>query len=138
MLLKFLICGAGLIMIISEIIFRFNLRRIANKIPAELESDVNVYFIIGEIGLWVFLFSAGVIVFRLLSLDPRWFVLVGIGTGIISAIRDFVFLGFITNKIARNPAMGETMGGMALGCMVMVVLPLLGAAAGYIMYRIMI
>jgi hypothetical protein len=130
-----IICTVGLFLIIAEIIFRRWLKKENPLIPASEENRVLVFFFIGNAGLWLFLLSATVLAFKSLSFSSKWFIIFGIITGFISAFRNFVFWGLSDDKYEKKPALGEPIGGMGLGCLAFVVLPLLGAITGYIIKR---
>ena len=128
---------AGLFLIMTEIIFRKWLKKENSLIQASEENRVLIFFIIGNAGLWLFLLSAAVLAFKTLVFSSGWFILFGIITGIISAFRNFAFWGLSDDKYEKKPALGEPIGGLGLGCMAFIVLPLLGAIIGYIIKRIM-
>lgn len=123
---------AGLFLIMAEIIFRRRLKKKNSIIPAHEENRVLVFFIIGNAGLWFFLLSAAFLAYKTLAFSSRWFVLIGILTGFILAFRNLVFWGLSEDKYEKKPALGEPIGGMALGCMAFIVLPVLGAIIGLI------
>jgi hypothetical protein len=79
-----------------------------------------------------FFLSAAFLAFKTLAFSSRWFILIGIITGFTLAFRNLVFWGFSEDKYEKKPALGEPIGGMALGCMAFIVHPVLGAIIGFI------
>jgi hypothetical protein len=133
-----LICIFGIALILSEIVFRIYLKGRTRLIEPEDENRVLYFFIAGNIGLWMFLLAAGYYMIEDLSLDIKWFIPVGLIPGLISAYRNFRFWAVSGSKYHRKPALGEPAGGMAVGCFALVVMPLIGLAAGYVIYRLLL
>jgi len=133
-----LICIFGLALIISEIVFRIYLKGRTRLIEPEDENRVLYFFIAGNIGMWMFLLAAGYYMIEYLSLDIKWFILVGLIPGLISAFRNFTFWAVSDSKYRRKPALGEPVGGMAVGCFAVVLMPLFGLATGYVIYKLLL
>jgi len=132
MIVEVIISAIGLLLIFSEIIFRWWLKRDSGLIPESYENLVLVFFIIGNIGVWLILFPAGLIAFKSWNFTPRWFILIGIITGIISALKNFLFWALSDDRYAKKPALGEPIGGMGMGCLGLIFLPFLGLITGLI------
>jgi len=130
MTVEIIFFSIGLLLIFSEIIFRWWLKRDSGLIPESYENMVLVFFILGSIGLWLILFPAGIIAFKSWNFSPRWFILIGVITGITSALKNFIFWALSDDRYAKKPALGEPIGGMGLGCFGLMILPSLGLITG--------
>ncbi len=137
MIYELIIFSAGLLLIISEIVFRQLIKMESRLIREADENRVLIFFILGNIGLWLFFLSAGFMVFESLRFSPKWFILIGFLPGILSAVRSFIFWALSDEKYEKKPAMVEPAGGMGIGCLTLIVLPLLGAIIGLTVYLVL-
>jgi len=126
----------GLLLLFTDIIFRFYMKKKTDLILERYENHVLAFYILGTLGLWLSLLSISLMAFKILRFSPDFLILFGFITGTISSIRSFSFWALSEDIYLKKQSPEESLGGVGLGCLGIILFPLLGSILGYIMFLI--
>lgn len=136
LLLSFGFTIAGLLLLLIELVFRTQMKKKSALILEKYENHVLVFYIIGSLGLWLFLVSLTLIGYKMLRFSPDFLILFGFISGVIASFRSFKFWALTEDIYLKKQKPQESLGGVGLGCIGIIMFPLLGTIIGYIMFLI--
>jgi hypothetical protein len=108
--------AAGIILFLIDVFIHIRLRRKGWLIKEEDENKVLFGFISKYIGLWLFFIFTILWLHRIQILPFGFNALVGGIAGIFPGTINFSHWALSDDKYEKRPALGEPIGGMAMGC----------------------
>ena len=106
----------GLIMFIRYFLIKKKMRKDTGYIEPYAENPLLINFLIAYIGFWIFLIFGILYLTRNNILPFSFNFLVGAFLGIFPGIFGLGFWGLSDDIYKKKPALGEPIGGLAIGC----------------------
>jgi hypothetical protein len=126
----------GLILLLLELVFRREMKKKSALVLEKYENHVLVFYIIGTIGMWLLLLSITLIGYKILRFSPDFLILFGFISGVIASFRSFKFWALSEDIFLKKHSPEESLGGVGLGCIGIILFPLAGTILGYTMFLI--
>lgn len=126
----------GLILLFTDHIFRIKMKKMTASVLEHYENQVLAFYILGTIGLWLLLTSISILAFKRIRFSPDFLVLFGFISGVIASFRSFKFWALSEDIYLKKQKPQESLGGVGLGCMGIILFPLIGTIIGYVMFLI--
>jgi hypothetical protein len=139
MRIEFIVIGVatiftGLLFLLTDIIFRFSMKRKTALNLERYENHVLVFYILGTIGLWLLLLSIVFMAFKIFKFSPDFLILFGFISGVIASFRSFRFWALSEDIYFKKNSSEKSLRSVGLGCIGIILFPLLGTIIGYTMF----
>jgi hypothetical protein len=135
MRIPFILLVLGIVAIIADILTLVRVKKDTGSIAPDDENLVYLTGFIGVIGIWLVFLTSALLIGRLFQVHSKWIMIFGIVAGIVTGLKHLNHWGLSDDQYQRKPALGEPVGGMAIGCFGAILYLVLGIIMGYILYR---